>query len=546
MLNQRRSYRTVGLPGLIAFLALATPLRADPTIEITSVPPYGVDGFIDGVVTGVDFATHVAAVYIQIEGAGWWTKPSFASPTVPINVNGMFTADVASGGIDNRATIYCAALIPDTVSPPPAAGDSRIPASLASLAVDCKTRFGRTLSFAGFEWAVKEAPVPVGPGGNHFSDLPADVLVDAEGLHLTINFLDGLWWATEVILLESLGHGTYTFRTASELDDLDANATFGAFTWDPYGDEETAGGDAHREIDFEDSRWGDDGDPTTSQMVVQPFSVAGNPPLVPLRGNLERYTLPDLSIDPALTRFFTWMPDQIRFLALSGHHCPLDFPLLSVIHEFVYDEEPASDHYVPTEGRETFRFNLWLNDVASGPDAGMPIEVVITDFTFTPLGATVPVALPGPDRVIDFGQSTLLGELPPVSGGLPPYTYAWSLMPGTGCNLTSDTAANPVLTANRVGTCDPVLTVTDAGRCVSAAAAEIGVVCSSNLELTGEVVDSFREAVSLDTVALEQVTVESTGVLDISARGRVELGNGTVVNSGGTLKVVIDPSADCP
>ncbi len=538
MLNQRRSYRAVGLPGLIALLAFATPLRADPTIEITSVPPYAVDGFIDGTVTGVDFATHVVAVYIQIEGAGWWTKPSFAWPTVSINASGMFTADVASGGIDNRATIYCAALIPDTVSPPPAAGDSRIPASLTSLAIDCKTRFGRTLSFAGREWAVKEAPVPVGPGGNYFSDLPGDVWVDAEGLHLTINFLDGHWWATEVILLDSLGHGTYTFQTASELDDLDVNATFGAFTWDSYGDEETVPGDAHREIDFEDSRWGDAGDPTTSQMVVQPFSVPGN---------LERYTLPDLSVDPALTRFYTWSADQIHFSALSGHHCPLDFPLPSVIHEYVYDHQPMSDHYVPTEGRETFRFNLWLNDVASGPDAGIPIEVVITDFAFTPLAATMPVALPGPDRVIDFGQSTLLGELPPVSGGILPYTYAWSLMPGTGCDLTSDTAANPVLTANRVGTCDAALIVTDGSRCVSASAAvEISVLCSSDLELVGEVIDSFREVVSLDTVALEQVTVESAGVLEISARGRVAFRNGTVVSSGGTLEVTIDPSADCP
>ena len=75
-------------------------------------------------------------------------------------------------------------------------------------------------------------------------------------------------------------------QTESELDDLDVNLTFGAFTWDPYGDEESVPGDAHREIDFEDGRWGDAGDPTNAQFVVQPWNAPDN---------LHRYTLPDLS-----------------------------------------------------------------------------------------------------------------------------------------------------------------------------------------------------------------------------------------------------------
>ena len=66
------------------------------TIEITSLPPYAVDGSIAGVVTGVDFATHRVAVYIQIEGAGWWTKPTFEMPSVPIDSGGGFGADVAT------------------------------------------------------------------------------------------------------------------------------------------------------------------------------------------------------------------------------------------------------------------------------------------------------------------------------------------------------------------------------------------------------------------------------------------------------------------
>jgi hypothetical protein len=81
------------LSGLMSHLAFA-----DPTIEITSVPDYGEDGFITGAVSEIDFASPRAAVYIQIEGLGWWTKPTFAKPTVPIEPDGTFTADVATGG----------------------------------------------------------------------------------------------------------------------------------------------------------------------------------------------------------------------------------------------------------------------------------------------------------------------------------------------------------------------------------------------------------------------------------------------------------------
>jgi len=341
------------------------------TINITQIPTYAVDGFIRGSVTGVEPATYRVAPYIQIEGVGWWTKPFFASPTVPINADGTFVADVATGGIDNRATIFCAAIIPAGVTPPQAAGAGRIPASLMPVAIDCVERFGRTIEFAGHTWGVKEAPVDVGPGGNHFSNDPRDVFVDNEGLHLSVNFHDSIWWSTEVILLDRLGHGIYSFQTDSDVGSLEANLTFGAFTWDSHGDE-GSGADPFREIDFEDSRWGNASDPTTSQFVVQPFGVAGN---------LRRYTVPDLGDDPALTRFFRWEQDRVEFVALKGHQSPLDFPADSVIDQYVYRHDPSVGHRIPTEGRESFRFNLWLNR-GTAPDDGQPVEVVISDFTF--------------------------------------------------------------------------------------------------------------------------------------------------------------------
>ena len=259
----------------IAFEHLESRQLLAAAINITEVPGFGTGGLIRGQVSGVDPSAYEVAPYIQFEGGGWWTKPTFANPTVPINADGTFQVSIGAG--DSRATIYSAALVPAGYFPPRAAGAGRIPANLQSEAIDHEMRFARTLEFAGRTWGVKDANVEVGPGGNRFSSDPSDVFVDAEGkLHLTIKKLGAHWWSTEVVLLDPLGYGTYAFQTESSQHDLDPNVTFGAFTWDSFGDDET-GADAHREIDFEDGRWGNPNDPMNAQMVIQPGTSQGTP-----------------------------------------------------------------------------------------------------------------------------------------------------------------------------------------------------------------------------------------------------------------------------
>jgi hypothetical protein len=372
------------LSHLFLVIGLLFPVKAvAQTISIDSVPEYASLGFVSGSVTGVEFGSHRVATFIYIEGSGWWTKPTDLTPTVGISSSGGFAVNVGTGGpasLDSRAVIFCVALLPDSVTPDLALSDGRIPASLTPLAIDCHERYGRTFMFAGFLWAVKEAPLPIGPGNNVFSDRVEDVFVDGEGLHLRVSFHDGQWWSLEVILLSHLGYGTYAVQTDSEVDDLDVNLTFGMFTWDSYGDDKVVPGHANREIDFEDSRWTITGDPSNAQMVVQPYT---------LPGNLRRYTIPDLSTDPALTRFFTWLPSAIRFVALRGHHSPTHFPPTDVIDEYLYVHDPPTKH-VPSTGREHFRLNLWLNNVVGGeggqpqPANGLPVEVVITNVTYVP------------------------------------------------------------------------------------------------------------------------------------------------------------------
>ena len=229
------------------------------------------------------------------------------------------------------------------------------------------------LQFAQRTWKVKQAAEPVGPGPNRFSSNPDDVWVDDNGLHLTIHKHGAFWYSTEVILNESLGYGTYAFQTTSRQDILNANATFGAFTWD------TAGGDTipdnpNREIDFEDGRWGNANDPTNSQVVVQPYYKSGN---------LKRITLPDLSDNADLTRFFTWSPGKVEFYTLRGHTRP---PI-----------SPRSQSFITTSTSTMARIGLCHiqgprtsasisgYSAASAPVDEQNVEVVINDFTFLPL-----------------------------------------------------------------------------------------------------------------------------------------------------------------
>ncbi|MGE0145496.1 MAG: hypothetical protein AB7T19_19580 [Planctomycetota bacterium] len=376
-----RRFLRVGLRSLVVALSISITCAAQIGIEISGLPSYGSAGQLTGRVQGVDFATHRVAVYIQVEGSGWWTRPSPTQPVVAIRSDGTFAVTIGSGVLDDRATIFAAALLAPGVSPPIAAGSGRVPSNLVSLAIAFAPRYGRTLQFGGRAWAVKESPVPVGPGGNVFSNDPNDVWVDARGqLHLVLRFRGGRWWGAELMSVETFGHGTFWFTTESQLEDLDPNLTFGAFTWDPYGDDVTIPAAPHREIDFEDSRWGQASDTTTSQVVVQPYQVPGN---------LQRFRLPDLAAAPTITRYFTWTRDLVEFVAARGRHSPCSIPSGDVMFRSVFTHAPARGNLVPTAGRTRFHFNLWING-GGAPRNGQEAEVIVSDFRYAPIPGTFP------------------------------------------------------------------------------------------------------------------------------------------------------------
>jgi hypothetical protein len=141
-------YEGYTLPSAI-FMRQIPPstLPGPPSIKITTIPAYGSQNGIAGVVTGVQTNEYVVATYINVAG-GWWTKPTFANPTVPINSDGTFTCDTVTGGNDADATEYEVFVIPSNYAPPPAAGSSGIPSAIFSESV-AYTEIQRPVGYPG-------------------------------------------------------------------------------------------------------------------------------------------------------------------------------------------------------------------------------------------------------------------------------------------------------------------------------------------------------------------------------------------------------------
>jgi len=209
----------------------------------------------------------------------------------------------------------------------------------------------RTISFSGYTWTVKTSGRErFGPGPNYFSDSADNVWVDEEGrLHLRITSAGGRWYSAEVVNTESLGYGTYRFKLASpvDADALDPEAILGLFT---YSDDPAF---ANREIDIEFGKWGKRAETATGSWTVQPYT---------LPGTKARFVQPAAA---STTQAFTWRPHAIAFANAQG--------------SWTY-----AGSAVPPAGDERVRMNLWL-DKGRVPANGVPIEVVVERFTFTPL-----------------------------------------------------------------------------------------------------------------------------------------------------------------
>ncbi len=99
------------------------------SLQFTSVPAYGSTNPLVGKVANVSTNAYHVALYIKV-GAGWWTKPTFASPLTSIKSDGTFSANITTGGSDASATEIAAYLVPAGYGVPLMSGGNSLPSIL--------------------------------------------------------------------------------------------------------------------------------------------------------------------------------------------------------------------------------------------------------------------------------------------------------------------------------------------------------------------------------------------------------------------------------
>lgn len=84
--------------------------RGEPSIAFTHVPLIRSFDVLKGVACNVSTSDYAVATCINVDG-DWWPKPYYTQPTVRINGDGKWSADITTGGIDERATEICSYIV---------------------------------------------------------------------------------------------------------------------------------------------------------------------------------------------------------------------------------------------------------------------------------------------------------------------------------------------------------------------------------------------------------------------------------------------------
>lgn len=219
----------------------------------------------------------------------------------------------------------------------------------------------RTLSFGGYTWKVR--PDQDGsPGPNHWRS--ANAWLDDNGaLHLKLTRKKGVWYCVELQTVEHLGFGTYQFWLDSRVDNLDPNVVLAFFNYPA-----KQGLDGTNEIDIEYGKWGVPEAPALDYVVYP--SKAGSPP------SGWSFQVTDPSAEN--TQRFTWTPQSVRLQALAGHQNGDSGQYAA------WTFAPDKPRALVPQFAMPLHINLWLN-AGLAPQDHKEIEVVIRDFSFTPL-----------------------------------------------------------------------------------------------------------------------------------------------------------------
>lgn len=115
-------------------VSLAFPLQSGnaPDIVVTETPACGSLSPLRVHTFQPIASNYRAAVYIEVPGLGWWSKPTQQVKAVDFDASGNAAIPVVTGGSDITFSRAVAYLIPKWLDPPLALGDSNTPSSLNS------------------------------------------------------------------------------------------------------------------------------------------------------------------------------------------------------------------------------------------------------------------------------------------------------------------------------------------------------------------------------------------------------------------------------
>lgn len=191
--------------------------------------------------------------------------------------------------------------------------------------------------------------------------------VDGQGfLHLKITYASNQWRCAEIISDRSFGYGQYRFTVNTPVSVLGTNVVLGMFTW---SDDAAFN---YREIDVEQSRWNYAYGPSNVEdYAVQPYYLP----------NQVLY----FSLPPSLTNSthsFVWQSTNVAFQSLRG-----GFASPPAISNILTTWSCGVG--IPPAGGEQVHINLWLEN-GSPPTNNQPVEVILSQFEFVPLGSPQP------------------------------------------------------------------------------------------------------------------------------------------------------------
>lgn len=217
----------------------------------------------------------------------------------------------------------------------------------------------KTLTFAGHTWTVRPNSVG-GPRNNTWCE--DNAFVDSSGyLHLKLTNTGGAWCSAQVESTDRMGYGTYQWQLNSRVDLLDKNVVFGLFQY-PTAD---VGPDGTNEIDIEFTKWGNS------------LSNGLNYTVYPAQAGLTETTqnFPISLNGDYTTHRYIWQSQSVHFQSTNGHYDTSPYPIADWTFAPFNPQQRIGSQPMPVY------MNLWIT---APPSNNQPVEVVISNFTFTP------------------------------------------------------------------------------------------------------------------------------------------------------------------